>query len=124
MDTLAYPHDQRALTERLERERGEIIPWVFHRDGAPIVSFYGSWRAACRLAGCPGRLLHDFGAPPCAISCGAGVPESIAMKITGHKTRSVFDRDDITSEEDRREAVRLLSAHLAAGNGKIVGKAA
>jgi len=45
-------------------------------------------------------------------------------EITGHKTRSVFDRDDITSEEDRREAVRLLSAHLAAGNGKIVGKAA
>jgi hypothetical protein len=31
-----------------------------------------------------------------------------AMKITGHRTRSVFDRYDITSEEDLAEATRKL----------------
>jgi hypothetical protein len=40
----------------------------------------------------------------------AGVPETIATKITGHKMRAVFDRYDITSEEDLAEAARALEA--------------
>jgi len=49
----------------------------------------------------------------------AGVPETIAMKITGHKTRSVFDRYDSTSEED----VAAASRQLQALTGTIAGQA-
>jgi hypothetical protein len=51
----------------------------------------------------------------------AGVPETVAMKITGHKTRSVFDRYDITSEEDLAEASRKLQALSERVMGTISG---
>lgn len=44
----------------------------------------------------------------------AGVSERVAMTMTGHKTRSVFDRYHIVSQRDQREAARRLDALDAA----------
>ena len=105
--------------QRLEHD-GVICPWVFFRMRAqgrrgpkrpkPIRSFGKAWTTACRMAGCPARIPHDFRRTAVRNMVRAGVPERVAMQLTGHKTRSVFERYNIVSEGDLRMASTLLSA--------------
>ena len=102
-------------------QRGIITPLVFcRRRGQRVHTFWKRWRTAAEAAGCPGRIPHDFRRTAVRNLNRAGVPETVAMKVTGHKTRSVFDRYDITSEEDLAEASRKLSLLT----GTIAGTAA
>jgi integrase len=86
-------------------------PSVFHRDGAAIVSFRRAWRSACREAGVPGRLFHDFRRTSVRNLERAGVSRSVAMKLTGHKTEAVYRRYAIVNDSDlRAAAVKLAEA--------------
>ena len=99
----------------LERELGRIIPFVFphllgkRRRGQARCGFRKAWRTACRRAGVPGRIPHDFRRTAVRNLERAGVARSVAMKMTGHKTESVYRRYAIVSDADLQEATRKLA---------------
>lgn len=110
---------QRAITENHQRQFKVVCPRVFHRSGRPIKSFRVAFRSACVEAGCPGRVLHDFRRTAVRNLVRAGIPERVAMQMTGHKTRSVFERYNIVSAGDLREAAKRLDAATGTISGTI-----
>ncbi len=90
--TFVMTTELRTLLEEQDRRRKateHIIPWVFFRLVAegrrgekrarPILSFTKAWKHACRLAGCPGHIPHDFRRTAVRNLDRAGVPRSVAM---------------------------------------------
>jgi integrase len=110
---------QRAITENLQLQLKVVCPRVFHRSGRPIKSFRVAFRSACMEAGCPGRVLHDFRRTAVRNLVRAGIPERVAMQMTGHKTRSVFERYNIVSAGDLREAAKRLDVATGTISGTI-----
>ena len=102
--------EQREATRAFERKSGSVCPWVFHRAGHQVAWYYEAWKTACEKAEMPGRLLHDFRRSAVRNLVRAGVSEQVAMTLTGHKTRAIFDRYHIVSSTDQVEAVRKLAA--------------
>lgn len=90
---------QREEVTAWERKHGQLCTSVFHWGGRPIGKLRRSWTRACEAAGLKGRLLHDFRRTAVRNLIRAGVQQAIAMKITGHKTDSIFRRYLIVDEE-------------------------
>src|SRR5207244_4246132 len=103
----------RQVLDRRQRARGPGDRRVFRRDGVPVRVWRTALRDACRRAQVPHRLLHDCRRTAARNLIRAGVPERIAMLLTGHKTRAVFDRYNIVNEQELLTAGQRLAAYLA-----------
>jgi integrase len=117
------------------------VELVFLRDGQPIKGFKKAWQTACVAVGLgkkeertakrdkkgrmrkeyryEGLLFHDIRRSAIRNLVRAGVPERVAMRISGHKTRSVFDRYNIVSESDLEQAARSLDDYHALPGTKM-----
>ncbi len=104
-------------TRALERETGQIVPWLFHKNGKRLGSFRKAWATACKKAGLAGRSQHDFRRTAVRNLERAGVPRSAAMAMVGHRTESIYRRYAIADEAMLKESALKLAALHAVEKG-------
>jgi integrase len=111
---------KRVLEVQIERVRtlsrtlGRVLPYLFPHlpkgrlQGKRIRDFRKSWASACKAVGLSGMLRHDLRRTAARNLIRSGVPEVVSMRITGHRTRAVFDRYNIVSPADLQDAARKM----------------
>jgi integrase len=121
--------ERRWQARQYETANGTAISaLVFHDRGRGLGDFRKAWQSACVKVGLgrfvgktetkPGRyvgkLFHDLRRTAVRDMVRGGVPQSIAMRVSGHETDEIFRRYDITSADDKLEALRRMSAYRKA----------
>lgn len=110
------PELAQVIRRRLEARRPGC-PLIFHREGRAIGGlsgdFYTTWMRAVDRAKVRAFTFHDLRRTAVRNMVRAGIPERIAMTISGHASRSIFDRYNIVSEKDLSEAMAKRAAYEA-----------
>jgi integrase len=112
---LTLEPELQTLLEGLWSERDRKCPYVFQNDGKKIGGNQGDfnkvWQNACKKAKVNGKLFHDLRRTAVRNMVRAGISEKVAMTISGHKTRSVFERYNIVDDQDLRVAAKKRAAY-------------
>ena len=82
-----------------------------------VQSFKRAWKTACSKAGISSRIPHDFRRTAVRNLTRAGIVERVAMEMTGHLTRSVFERYNIVSHGDVEHAKITLDSKMGQFSG-------
>lgn len=92
------------VMKMLHRNRRLDCAHVFRRNGKIIKGFRKAWISACKKAGLRGKVFHDFKRTAVRDMVRSGISEKVAMTISGHRSRNVFERYNIVKDQDPREA--------------------
>lgn len=86
-------------------------PWVFHRNGRRLINMDKLWKRACRQANIDDLRFHDLRHSAITRLIKAGIPEQAIMALSGHSTRSVFDRYVNLKTDDIRQYLNAAATH-------------
>ena len=89
--------------------------YVFHLKGEPVGDFRKASATACKAAKVSAHF-HDLRRTAARNMIAAGIPQVVAMKITGHRTDSMFRRYAVVNEEQKRDALAKTQAFVSAAN--------
>jgi len=109
----------RSIVERRLRARRLECALIFHRSskgrtGQPVKDLHRAWKAALKAARLPsGLIFHDLRRSAVRTLIRSGVDPSVAMKVSGHKTRSMLDRYNIIEETETAAALARADAYLS-----------
>jgi integrase len=94
-------------------------PWVFHHRNRQIGKHVKGWDEACDAAGIPRVLRHDLRRTAVRNMERAGIPRTVAMRITGHRTESMYRRYDIVNEADLKRAGDKMEQFFESGSSSV-----
>lgn len=98
------------ITMCVQGKQADQFVFTRTQKSGGILDFRRAWELLTTKAGLSGLLFHDLRRSAVRNAVRRGVSESVAMKISGHRSRSVFERYNVTALSDLERAARLIEA--------------